>query len=39
MKNIAKSSQSFLRSEITKKDAIKIFKKQKLKIELIESAE
>ena len=39
MKNIAKSSQSFMRSEITKKDAIKIFKKQKLKIELIESAE
>ncbi len=39
MKNIAKSSQSFIRSEITKKDAIKIFKKQKLKIELIESAE
>ena len=39
MKNIAKSSQSFMRSEITKKDAIKIFKNQKLKIELIESAE
>ena len=39
MKNIANSSQSFIRSEITKKDAIKIFKKQKLKIELIESAE
>ena len=39
MKNISKSSQSFIRSEITKKDAIKIFKKQKLKIELIESAE
>ena len=39
MKKIAKSAQSFLRSEITKKDAIKIFKKQKLKIELIESAE
>jgi len=39
MKNIANSSQSFIRSEITKKDAIKIFKNQKLKIELIESAE
>ena len=39
MKRIAKSEQSFVRSEITKKDAIKIFKNQKLKLELIESAE
>ena len=39
MKSIAKSAQSFIRSEITKKDAIKIFKNQKLKLELIESAE
>ena len=39
MKRIAKSAQSFIRSEITKKDAKKIFKNQKLKLELIESAE
>ena len=39
MKRIAKSAQSFIRSEITKKDAVKIFKNQKLKLELIESAE
>ena len=39
MKRIAKSAQSFTRSEITKKDAVKIFKNQKLKLELIESAE
>ena len=39
MKKIVKSSQNFIRSEITKKDATKLFKKQTLKIELIESAE
>ena len=39
MKEIIKSSQNFVRSEITKKDATKLFKKQTLKIELIESAE
>ena len=39
MKRIAKSAQSFIRSEITKKDAVKIFRNQKLKLELIESAE
>ena len=39
MKEILKSSQNFVRSEITKKDATKLFKKQTLKIELIESAE
>ena len=39
MKMIVKSSQNFVRSEITKKDATKLFKKQTLKIELIESAE
>ena len=39
MKRIAKSAQSFTRSEITKKDAVKIFKNQELKLELIESAE
>ena len=39
MKEIVKSSQNFIRSEITKKDATKLFKKQTLKIELIESAE
>ena len=39
MKKIAKDSQSFIRSEITKKDAIKLFKNQNLKIELIETAE
>tara|TARA_B100000530_G_scaffold329564_1_gene271700 strand:+ start:1504 stop:3441 length:1938 start_codon:yes stop_codon:yes gene_type:complete len=39
MKEIVKSSQNFVRSEITKKDATKLFKKQTLKIELIESAE
>ena len=38
MKKIVKSSQNFVRSEITKKDATKLFKKQTLKIELIESA-
>ena len=39
MKKIVKSSQNFVRSVITKKDATKLFKKQTLKIELIESAE
>ena len=39
MKEIVKSSQNFVRSDITKKDATKLFKKQTLKIELIESAE
>ena len=39
MKKIVKSSQNFVRSEINKKDATKLFKKQTLKIELIESAE
>ena len=39
MNKIVKSSQNFVRSEITKKDATKLFKKQTLKIELIESAE
>ena len=39
MKKIVKSSQNFVRSEIIKKDATKLFKKQTLKIELIESAE
>ena len=39
MKKIVKSSQNFVRSKITKKDATKLFKKQTLKIELIESAE
>ena len=39
MKKIVKSSQNFVRSVITKKDATKLFKKQTLKIELIESAD
>ena len=39
MKRISKSSQSFIRSEISKKEAIKLFKNQNLKKELIESAE
>ena len=39
MIRISKSAQSFNRSEITKKDAVKMFKNQKLKLELIESAE
>ncbi len=39
MKKISKSSQSFIRSEISKKEAIKLFKNQNLKKELIESAE
>src|SRR5210317_127515 len=39
MIRISKSAQSFIRSEITKKDAVKIFSNQKLKLELIESAE
>ena len=39
MKKISKSSQSFIRSEISKKEAIELFKNQNLKKELIESAE
>tara|TARA_B100001093_G_scaffold484788_1_gene518556 strand:+ start:109 stop:2046 length:1938 start_codon:yes stop_codon:yes gene_type:complete len=39
MKKISKNSQSFIRSEITKKEATKLFKNQNLKMELIESAE
>ena len=39
MMKISKNSQSFIRSEITKKEAIKLFKNQNLKMELIESAE
>ncbi len=39
MKKISQSSQSFIRSEISKKEAIKLFKNQNLKVELIESAE
>ena len=39
MINITKSAQNFTKSEITKKDAKKLFKNQSFKIELIESAE
>ena len=39
MKNIIKSSQKFEKSEITKKQAKKMFKDQSFKIELIESAD
>tara|TARA_Y200000002_G_scaffold382779_1_gene401253 strand:- start:1073 stop:3010 length:1938 start_codon:yes stop_codon:yes gene_type:complete len=39
MINITKNAQNFTKSEITKKDAKKLFKNQTFKIELIESAE
>ena len=39
MINITKNAQNFTKSEITKKDAKKLFKNQAFKIELIESAE
>ena len=39
MEGIAKSSQNFIRTEISKKDALKLFKNQNLKKELIESTE
>ena len=39
MINITKNAQNFTKSEITKKDAKKLFKNQSFKIELIESAE
>ena len=39
MINITKNAQDFTKSEITKKDAKKLFKNQSFKIELIESAE
>ena len=39
MKKIVKSKQEFIRDEISKKDALKLFKKQSFKVELIKSAE
>lgn len=39
MHSIANKSQPFLRDELSKKDAMKLFKNQKLKKELIDSAE
>ena len=39
MKKIVKSKQEFIRDELSKKDALKLFKKQSFKVELIESAE
>ena len=39
MKRIVKSKQEFTRDEISKKDALKLFKKQSFKVELIKSAE
>ncbi len=39
MHSIANKSQHFLRDELSKKDAMKLFKNQKLKKELIDSAE
>ena len=39
MINITNNAQNFTKSEITKKDAKKLFKNQSFKIELIESAE
>lgn len=39
MKKIVKSKQEFIRDEISKKDALKLFKNQSFKVELIESAE
>ena len=39
MKKITKNAQEFTKSEISKKDAKKLFKNQSFKIELIESAE
>ena len=39
MINITKNAQNFTKSEITKKDAKKLFKNQSFKIELMESAE
>ena len=39
MKKIVKSKQEFTRDEISKKDALKLFKKQSFKVELIKSAE
>ena len=39
MINITKNAQNFTKSEITKKDAKKLFKNQSFKIEIIESAE
>ncbi len=39
MKKIVKSKQNFIRDEISKKEALKLFKKQSFKVELIKSAE
>ena len=39
MKKIIKLKQDFIRDEISKKDALKLFKKQSFKVELINSAE
>ena len=39
MKKIVKSKQEFIRDELSKKDALKLFKKQSFKVELIKSAE
>ena len=39
MQRIAKSSQDFIRTEVSKKEALKLFKNQDLKKELIETAE
>ena len=39
MERIAKSSQDFIRTEVSKKEALKLFKNQDLKKELIETAE
>ncbi len=39
MKKIVQSKQEFTRDEISKKDALKLFKKQSFKVELIKSAE
>ena len=39
MKKIVKSKQEFIRDELSKKDALKLFKKQSFKVELIKSAD
>ena len=39
MERIAKSSQDFIRTEVSKKEALKLFKNQDLKKELIKTAE
>ena len=39
MKKIVKSKQEFIRDELSKKDALKLFKNQSFKVELIKSAD